>query len=109
MSRRIAAFVVLFAGFAIAASAQWRSIPPDAKRGTIEHVQDMTVAIDGVPKRLAPGAQIRGPSNLIVLPVSLPAGAPVRYLLDSDGMVQQVWLLTIEEAAEEAAQPDKVQ
>src|SRR4051812_16271149 len=99
MSKRIAAFV-LFAGFAMAASAQLRTIPPEAKRGRIEHVQDMTVAIDGVRKRLAPGAQIRGPSNLIVLPVALPAGASVKYLIDSDGMVQQVWLLTAEEAAQ---------
>jgi hypothetical protein len=102
MSKRIAAFV-LFAGFAIAASAQLRTIPPDAKRGTIRHVEDMIVAIDGVRKRLAPGAQIRGPSNLLVLPISLPVGASVKYVLDSDGMVRQVWLLT----AEEAAQPDK--
>jgi hypothetical protein len=104
MSKRIAAFV-LFAGFAMAASAQLRTIPPEAKRGTIEHVQDMIIAIDGVRKRLAPGAQIRGPSNLIVLPISVPAGASVKYLLDSEGMVQHVWLLT----AEEAAQPDKAQ
>jgi hypothetical protein len=104
MSKRIAAFV-LFAGFAMAASAQLRTIPPEAKRGTIEHVHDMIVAIDGVRKRLAPGAQIRGPSNLIVLPISVPAGAPVKYLLNSEGMVQQVWVL----GPEEAAQADKAE
>ena len=95
--------IVLLAGFATLASAQLRTIPPDAKLGTIKHVQEMNVAIDGVQKRLAPGAQIRDASNRLVLPVSLAAGTPVKYLLDPDGMVRQVWILS----SQEAAQADK--
>jgi hypothetical protein len=92
--------IVLLAGFATLASAQLRTVPQDAKRGTIEHVQEMNVAIDGVQKRLAPGAQIRDAANRLVLPVALPAGTPVRYLLDAEGMVRQVWILSPQEAAQ---------
>jgi hypothetical protein len=91
--------IALLAGFATVASAQLRTIPLDAKRGTIQHVQEMIVAIDGVQKRLAPGAQIRDPSNRLVLPVSLTAATPVSYLLNDEGMVRRVWILTPQEAA----------
>ena len=99
MSKRIAAFV-LFAGFAIAASAQLRTIPQDAKRGTIAHLQEMIVAIDGVKRRLAPGAQIRDASNRLMLPVAIPSGTSVKYMLDAEGMVSRVWILTPQEAAQ---------
>jgi hypothetical protein len=91
--------LALFAGVATLASAQLRAIPLDAKRGTIQHVQEMMVAIDGVQTRLAPGAQIRDASNRLVLPVALPGAVPVKYLLDAEGMVRQVWILTPQEAA----------
>ena len=57
------------------AQAQLRSIPGEAKGGEIRHVQETIVLIDGVP------------------------GAKVRYLLDGEGQVRQVWLLTPQEAA----------
>ena len=83
------------------AHAQIRSIPEAAKRGEMRHVQGMTVAIDGKAQRLAPGAQIRDPENRIVLPAALPPGAKVKYLLDAEGLVRQVWILTPQEAAQE--------
>ena len=82
------------------AQAQLRSIPEAAKRGEIRHLQDMVVEISGKRQRLAPGAQIRDASNRLVLPAALPAGVPVKYLVDSEGMVRQVWILTPEEAAQ---------
>jgi hypothetical protein len=97
---KTAIILALCAGFATLASAQLRTVPKDAKGGKIEHVQDMLVTIDGVQKRLAPGAQIRDESNRLVLPVALPAGTPVKYLLDSEGMVRQVWILSPQEAAQ---------
>ena len=86
----------------VAASAygQVRSIPKDAERGNIRHLQDMVVEISGKRQRLAPGAQIRDASNRLVLPTSLPAGVPVKYLVDAEGMVRQVWILTPAEAAQ---------
>lgn len=82
-----------------AAAAQLRTIPTDAKRGTMRHVQDMVVEIDGARARLAPGAQIRSVSNTIVLPGALPPDSPVRYLFDATGQIKQVWILSPQEAA----------
>ena len=81
------------------AYAQVRSIPEAAKRGEIRHVQEAIVSIDGVQQRLAPGAQIRDQDNRLVVPTALPAGAQVKYVLNREGMVRQVWILTPAEAA----------
>ena len=93
---------VLLAGLCVlsaSAHAQVRTIPEQAKAGEVGRVQDMTVSIDGVELRLAPGVRVRDESNRIVFPAALPAGAQVKYLLDHQGMVRQVWILTPEEAA----------
>jgi len=86
-----------------AALAQLRTVPRDAERGEVRHVQGMTIAIDGKERRLAPGAQIRDASNLVIVPSAIPAGALAKYVVDADGLVRRVWLLT----PQEAAQPDK--
>ena len=90
--------VVLLAlpGFAF---AQFRTIPADAKRGEIRSLGQMDVAINGKPMRLAPGAQVRDASNMIVLPTTLPAGAKVKYLLDPQNLVYRVWILSPQEIA----------
>jgi hypothetical protein len=82
------------------AFAQLRTLPRDAERGEVRHVQGMTIAIDGTERRLAPGAQIRDASNLVIVPTAIPAGSLAKYLTDSEGMVRQVWLLTPQEAAQ---------
>jgi hypothetical protein len=89
--------------FAAGASAQLRTVPRDAERGEVRFVQGMTISIDGSERRLAPGAQIRDASNLVIVPSAIPAGALAKYRVDADGLVRQVWLLT----PQEAAQPDK--
>src|SRR5882724_12558389 len=80
------------------AGAQVRSIPEDARGGQIRHLQDMVVEIDGAAQQLAPGAQIRDASNRIILPTAIPPATLVRYVLDAEGKVRQVWILTPEEA-----------
>ena len=84
------------------AAAQLRTIPADAKLGEIRHVQEMLVELDGKPQRLAPGAQIRDADNRLMLPVSLSDKQSVKYLLDAQGLVHRVWLLTAEERARAA-------
>jgi hypothetical protein len=101
MIKQIAA-VVLLSGCASVAVAQMRPIPQDAVRGEMRHVEDMIVEIDGTPQRLAPGAQIRDTANRVLLPVGVPPGILVKYVLDGAGLIQRVWILT----PEEAAQPD---
>jgi hypothetical protein len=89
----------------VSAVAQVRQIPDDAKRGSIVHIQDAVVEIDGQPMRLSAGAQTRGENNLIIMPVSLPPGALVKYTLDGTGQIHRVWVLTPEEAAVPYKQP----
>ena len=101
MSRSLI-FALIVALPAAAAFAQFRAIPSDAVRGEIRHLHEMIVAIDGNPVRLAPGAHIRDPDNLIMLPAAVPPGVLVKYTLDAQGMVKQVWILS----PAEAAQPD---
>jgi hypothetical protein len=85
------------------ASAQLRTVPPEAKRGTMSHLQEMIVSLDGKDQRLSPGAQIRDTDNRLVLPVALPPKSDVKYLLDAVGNVHRVWILS----AAERAQADK--
>lgn len=81
------------------AAAQLRTIPSDAKLGEIRHLQEMLVELDGKPQRLAPGAQIRDADNRLLLPVSLTEKQSVKYLVDAQGMVHRIWVLTAEERA----------
>ena len=106
-SLRLPVVFALVAALAIAlaaggAQAQFRTITPEAKRGTLSHVQGMTVEIDGKRTELAAGAQIRDGGNMIVLPTAIPAGALVKYLLDDAGHLTRAWILS----PREAAQPD---
>jgi hypothetical protein len=84
------------------ATAQLRTIPKEAVLGQLRHLESMMVEIDGKPRHLAPGAQIRDPDNRLVLPISLMEKTQVRYLVDATGMVHRVWILS---AAEKAALP----
>jgi len=92
-------FFLLAIGLASAA-AQIRTLPVDAERGFIRHIEGNVVSMNGKQMRLAPGASIRTPENLIIVPTSLPPqGALADYQLDRDGQIFRVWLLTREEAA----------
>jgi hypothetical protein len=99
---RIVLAAVLFAFASSAALAQLRTIPADAKRGTMSHVQGMTVELDGRKTELAPGAQIRDVNNRIILPTTLPSGSLIKFMPDVQGRVWRVWILS----QQEAAQPD---
>ena len=92
--------LVLLLVLPLAAAAQLRTIPKEAQRGEIRHLQDMLVEIDGKPQRLSPGAQIRDADNRLVLPASLAQKSDVMYLIDSSGMVHRVWVLSARERVE---------
>ena len=95
------AALIAFAASGVAL-AQLRTIPADAKRGTMSHVQGMTVELDGKQTELAPGAQIRDVDNRIILPTTLPSGSLIKFMPDVQGRVWRVWILS----QQEAAQPD---
>lgn len=94
--------LIVFASCSTLATAQLRTIPEDAVLGLLRHLEAMVVEIDGKPRSLSAGAQIRDPDNRLVLPVSLVEKTQVRYLVDSAGMVHRVWILS---AAEKSALP----
>ena len=91
--------IVLCVG-ACAALAQVRTIPPDAARAKMSHVQDRVVELDGKRELLAPGAQIRDGENRVIVPSALPSDSLVKYRRDPSGAVHQVWILTPAEAAQ---------
>ncbi len=101
---RIFLAIAVFAGFCAVASAQLRTIPEDAKRAQMRHVQDVLIELDGAPQRLAPGAQIRDASNRILVPAAVPPGSLVKYTLDGEGLLRQVWILTPEETQQQDKQ-----
>ena len=97
---RILLATVLFAFAGAGAQAQFRTIPAEAKRATLSHVQGMTVEIDGKRTALAAGAQIRDGRNLIVVPTAVPPGVRVKYLPDAQGQVSRIWILSPQEEAQ---------
>jgi len=86
--------LLAFVGFSTAAMAQLRTIPKDAQLGVIRHLESMVVEIDGKPRELSPGAQIRDPDNRLVVPGALTEKSHARYLVDSTGKVFRVWILS---------------
>jgi len=75
-------------------------IPEESRRGVIRHVKQMAVAVDDKVVQLAAGAQIRNQQNLIIVPTAIPPnGAWADYVVNADGEVLRVWLLTPAEVA----------
>jgi hypothetical protein len=114
MNRCIFKFRALMAGATIAAAAiaspsahaqdadasvlVTRDLPKAALLGRMLVQQPPDVLLNGQPTRLAPGARIRDENNQIALSGALMGQAfPVKYLLDSSGLVSQAWILTADE------------
>lgn len=104
MLRRAVALLPCLALLAAAqAQTVQRKFPANALRGEIAFGQPPEVAVNGQPTRLSPGARIRGANNMLVLSGSLMGhSAVVHYVLDAQGLVHDVWILT---DAERARQP----
>jgi hypothetical protein len=96
---------VLLSGTLAAQTVTVRTIPDNAKRANLSHVRENVMSLDGRETTLAPGGQIRGANNLLVLPVGVPRNSLVKYQLDQSGQLYRAWILT----KEEAARPDKSQ
>jgi hypothetical protein len=87
--------------FAAGAGAQvQRTFPGTALRGALVIVDPPNATLNGAPARLAPGARVRDAQNAQQLSGSL-VGAKllVHYTLDPLGLIQDVWILTPDEAA----------
>ena len=86
------------------AQASPRNFPKQALRGNLVMTAPPLVELDGKAEKLAPGARIRGPQNLIVLPGSLRGQRfVVNYVRELNGQLHEVWILTPREAQEKRA------
>jgi len=100
----------LAGGLATAQTAVFRTLPEEAPRGYLSHVAENILTLDGKRVRLAPGGQIRGANNLLVLPTALPKDSLVKYQLNPTGELYRAWILTKEEAAKtDKGSPARVQ
>jgi hypothetical protein len=94
--------LLLTVAAALPAQAQ-RTFERNALRGELIVVAPPEARLNGSPVRLAPGARVRSPQNLLLLSGSLlEQKLLVHYTLDGQGQVQDVWILS---AAEAARQP----
>ena len=85
----------LWAGPALAA----REFPADARPAEYTVLDFPIVKLDKETLRLAPGAQVRDESNLIIPAMSRGGTYTVLYTRDTNGDVFRVWILTAEELA----------
>ena len=75
-----------------------RDLPKAALLGRLLVQQPPDVMLNGQPARLAPGVRIRDENNQIAMSGALVGQVfPVKYLLDSSGLVSQAWILTADE------------
>ena len=86
-------------------AAVTRPIPIAAKRVVMGFSGGNTVEFANGVRTLSPGAQIRDVNNRIVLPGAVSGVYTVRALIDNNGQVHRVWILT----PEELAAPDPTQ
>jgi hypothetical protein len=82
------------------AVAQQRGFPQNALRGGLVIVSPTEAVLNGQPARLAPGLRIRGQDNMLQMSGTL-LGLKllVHYTVDSQGLVNNVWILTADEAS----------
>ena len=90
---------VLGMASSLAIAALPRPIPDGAVKATAGFSQPGVVRVKDLALRLSPGAQIRDIHNRIVLPSHIGGEYIVRMLVDRNGQVHRVWILTPEEAA----------
>lgn len=81
-----------------------RQFPPAAQRGTLRVTAPPAVLLNGKPAQLSPGARIKGVNNLMVMSGALVGSTVlVNYMRDTQGLIQEVWILSPQEAQEKRA------
>ncbi len=85
-----------------------RNFPQNTLRGRFMVVNSPEIQLDGQPERLAPGIRIRSAQNMLVMPANLTGqNLLVNYRRDAAGQVNEVWILTPDEAQAKRASADK--
>ncbi len=94
--------LMLLLAFLVCATPAWaqRALPSDAKRATIGERQMLPmVQIGNEVRRLAPGGVIVDTNNRTITQGQLLPGAEVLYVMNRDGEVLRIMILTPEEQA----------
>ena len=94
--------LMLLLAFLVCATPVWaqRTLPADAKRGTVGDRQALPmVQIGGEVLRFAPGGIIVKSNNLTITQGQLLPGSEVLYQLDRNGEVLRIVILTPDEQA----------
>lgn len=86
------------------ATVSGRNFPAGTLRGRLRMLDFPRADLDGRLEVLAPGTRIRNAQNMVVTGSTLLGqDLAVNYLRDAAGQVQQIWVLTPEEASTERA------
>ncbi|RZJ85201.1 MAG: hypothetical protein EOO64_01480 [Massilia sp.] len=97
---RCAVTLALAASCLVAHAQTHRSFPANALRGELVITQFPEARMNGKPVRLAPGARIKGDTNLWVPPAGLTGQKlVVHYTFESSGLILDVWVLNTAELA----------
>ena len=88
--------LIVTACVVVATGCATKKQPDGSMIGVMTTGQLPEVSIDGKAMRLAPGARIYNASNLTITPNQVPADSRVRYKVDANGLVNQIWLLPAE-------------
>ena len=74
-------------------------IPPEARKVKMVFAGNGAVSVGDKLLKLSPGAQIRDPDNRLMLQGAVQGEYRVRAIVDINGQVSRVWILTPEEIA----------
>lgn len=86
-----------------------RNFPLNALRGQIAFGAPPMIQLDGQPARLSPGVRVQNAQRMLAPPASLVGQSYlVNYTKEAtSGMVNQVWILTADEASTRRASADR--
>ncbi len=97
MYRCVLTLALVMASASASPSAQaqtHRPFPVQALRGEMVITQSPDLSLNGKPARLAPGARVRGASNMLQQPAALTGEKlMVHYTVDPNGLLMDVWVL----------------
>ena len=96
--------LLLWAG---SAHAQLRTLPANAKRATVgqQSYPLPFINLGGTKVKLAPGGVIYDQNNRTILHEALPPGADVAFVIDMNGDIGRVYILTPQEQAQFVQKP----
>jgi hypothetical protein len=93
--------LIILAALSLSFSAYaMRNFPTNAQTGELRGIQNGAAQVGDKIYRLTPATRIYDTNNLIVLPVSAPQSGRVAFVLDAQGFLSKIWVLTPQEAAQ---------